>query len=125
MRRRRGWLAAAGVAGAVALAAAAGVPLAGAAGTKSLADQAGDAGAGFDITSFAVSNDDAGTVSFRVELPAVTALPDNMALLILLDTDLDLGEQNPFDFGITIVRNTAVLIPVTASGVGPATSHGP
>jgi hypothetical protein len=120
VRRRRAWLAAASVAGAAVVAAGTGVPLGGAAGTKSLADPAGDAGAGFDITSFAVSNDDAGTISFRVGLPAVTALPDNMALAILLDSDLDTAESNPFDYGISLIRNSAVLFPITPAGVGTA-----
>ena len=108
----------ASVAGAAALAAGVGVPLVGAAGTKSLSDPAGDAGAGFDITAFAVSNDDAGRISFRVDLPAVTALPSNMALLILLDTDLNTNESNPFDYGITIIRDTAVMFPIAPAGIG-------
>ena len=67
-----------------------------------------------------MSNDDAGTISFRVGLPAVTALPDNMALAILLDSDLDTAESTPFDDGISLIRNSAVLFPITPAGVGTA-----
>jgi hypothetical protein len=114
VRRRRAGLAAAA---AVALGAAAGIPLAAGAGTTGETDLAGDAGAGFDITALTVANDDAGAITFRVALPALTAVPDNMALAILLDTDL-VSEANPVDFLIVLIRNGAAIVPVTPAGNG-------
>jgi hypothetical protein len=113
VRRRRGWL----VVGAAALAVAVGAPVAVAAGTKTGADPAGDAGAGFDITSLTVSNDNAGVITFRIAVPAVAALPDNFAVGIALDTDLT-SEGSPVDYVITAVRNVAVLVPINAAGAG-------
>jgi hypothetical protein len=114
MRRRWAWGAAAAATAGLAVATA--VSLAGAAGTRSAADPAGDAGAGFDITSVTVANDDAGRITFRIALPAVGSLPDNMGLTVVLDTDQKLSESNPIDYGIVVARNTAVLTSVTPGG---------
>jgi hypothetical protein len=72
------------------------------------ADPAGDAGAGFDITSLTVSNDDAGVLTFRVALPALAALPDNMAVAILLDGDPRTAPFDP-DAVLLAIRNVAVM----------------
>jgi hypothetical protein len=109
-------LAAAGLVGG---ALGAGVGAAGAAGTRSSSDPAGDAGAGYDITFLTVGNDDAGRITFRVALPAVTTLPPGLGLALPLDTDLR-REQETIDHLITVFGGVAVLAPVTAAGPGNA-----
>jgi hypothetical protein len=115
MPGRRAWAAGAMAGGAAVLAAAAGIPLAGAAGSRTAPDPAGDAGAGFDITSLTVSNTNAGRLSFRIGIPAVTAAPPNMALLIGLDADQK-AEANPLEHAITVFAAGAVVIPTNAAG---------
>jgi hypothetical protein len=100
------------------------VPQALGAGSRSSSDPAGDAGAGFDITFFTIRNDDAGNISFRIAIPAITTPPPNMGLFLPLDTDLR-REAEAIDHLIVVVPGTvavpggvAVLAPVTAAGIG-------
>ncbi|HTI34780.1 MAG TPA: hypothetical protein VL422_13960, partial [Miltoncostaea sp.] len=86
-------------------------------GSRASADAVGDAGAGFDITRFTVRNDDAGRISFRVDMPAVATLPENLGLLLLLDTDLR-REAEPIDHVITFTKGTAVVAAVSGSAGG-------
>lgn len=113
--RRRGWAMAAAAAAAAAVMVAGGIPAAAGAGKLTFGDPAGDAGAGFDITSLTVSNDDAGLLTFRVALPALAAPPDNMAVLIALNGDPKGPAFQP-DHLIAAIRGVAVMGPVTASG---------
>lgn len=102
---------------AVAAGAIAVVPVADGANSRAAADAVGDAGAGFDITRFTVRNDDAGKVTFRIDMPAVDALPQNLGLILPLDTDLR-RESEPIDHLITFVGGAAVIAPITAAGAG-------
>ena len=104
---------------AVAAGAIAAVPAADGANSIAAADAVGDAGAGFDITRLTVRNDDAGRITFRIDMPAVTALPPNLGLILPLDTDLR-RESEPIDHLITFVGGTAVIAPITAAGAGNA-----
>jgi hypothetical protein len=64
------------------------VPLAGASNNSAFADGAGDAPASApDVTSVQVSNDDAGTVAFRISIPNRSQLEDADFIALLLDTD--------------------------------------
>jgi hypothetical protein len=103
-------------AGLTAGAVAAGIPLAGAAGSVRFVDPPGDAGAGFDMTDLTVRNDDAGRLTFRIGLPALTALPPNMVASVVLDTDLNRREQNPIDYVLTSIDGIAAVTPATAAG---------
>jgi hypothetical protein len=63
-------------------------PLAGASNSSPYADGAGDASAAApDLTSVQVSNDDAGTVVFRISIPNRTALEDSDLIAVLVDAD--------------------------------------
>ncbi|HTI35208.1 MAG TPA: hypothetical protein VL422_16145, partial [Miltoncostaea sp.] len=81
------------------------------------ADAVGDAGAGFDITRLTVRNDDAGRITFRIDMPAVTALPPNLGLLLVLDTDLR-READPIDHLISFSDGRAVIVPASAGSLG-------
>ncbi len=115
MRRSRGAFALA-AAGLAAGAVAAGAPVAGAAGSLRIVDPPGDAGTGFDVTELTVRNDDAGRLTFRIGLPALTALPPSMVASVVLDTDLNPREDNPIDYVLTSVGGGAAVTPVTAAG---------
>jgi len=63
-------------------------PLAGASNSSPYADRAGDASvAAPDLTSVQVSNDDAGTVVFRISIPNRSALADSDLIAVLVDAD--------------------------------------
>jgi hypothetical protein len=63
-------------------------PLAGASNNSAFADGAGDAPASApDVTSVQVSNDNAGSVSFRISIPNRAELEDPDFIALLLDTD--------------------------------------
>jgi hypothetical protein len=59
----------------------------GAAADQSYTDPAGDSGPGPDITSVVVSNDDAGTITFKVTTANRPVLTEHFSLVIELDTD--------------------------------------
>jgi hypothetical protein len=68
--------------------------LAGLAGTASgasppleLGDPAGDSGPGPDITKVTVSADDAGILTFRIEMPNRATLGPEYSAIVFLDTD--------------------------------------
>ncbi len=66
------------------------VASAGAANTTTFADQAGDAGAGPDVTGLTVSTDDAGMVTIQLQLANRPSLQTNDEVGVTLDLD-----QNP------------------------------
>ena len=63
-------------------------------------------------------HDDAGKITFRIALPALAALPENMFLLLPLNTDLKLTGSSGIDFSIGVNSGVAVLTTITASGAG-------
>jgi hypothetical protein len=80
-----------------ALAGAAGAsPVRSAANTATFPDSTGEDPAAPDITSITVSNDDAGLIRFRVEIPNRPTLTPDMLLQFFLDTDANeaTGEPN-------------------------------
>jgi hypothetical protein len=84
----------------------------GAAGAATLTDPAGDAvGGAADITQVAVSNDEAGNITFAFTLGDRAALTPDDLLLILLDVDRDaMTGFNGIDFGIAVTTDGAVLL---------------
>ncbi len=104
-------------AGAVALVVAAWAPAATGAGKLASSDPAGDAGTGFDMTLVTISNDDAGLITFRIDVPALATLPPDFSASVILDTD---GRQeDPMtDWAIISNGTTAVMAPATPSGLG-------
>src|SRR5436309_832928 len=63
-------------------------PLAGASNSSTFVDPTGDAPAAApDVTSVQVSNDDAGTVFFRITIPNRSGADDPDFIAVLVDTD--------------------------------------
>jgi hypothetical protein len=85
-------LAAAGVVGALVLATGAAHA---APAPAEFQDPAGDSGPGPDITKVVVSGDDAGTISFRVEIPNRPNLGSNHWIELNLDTDSNPSTGDP------------------------------
>ena len=63
-----------------------------AANSQTFNDSVGEDAAAPDITSIAVSNDDAGLITFQVNISNRPALTPDMFLLVFLDTDQLLPE---------------------------------
>ena len=84
----------------------------GAGAAATFTDPAGDAiGGAADITQVAVSNDDAGNITFGFTLGDRTTLTSDDLLLILLDVDRDsMTGFNGIDFGIAVTTDGAVLL---------------
>jgi hypothetical protein len=74
------------------------VPAAAAANTLTFPDSTGEDPAGPDITSVVVSNNDRGTVTFRLNIPNRPSFTGDMLFLLVLDTDANPGSGSP-DFG--------------------------
>ena len=93
-----------------------------AAGTKTFSDPVGDAGTGFDVANVVVSNDSTGQITFRVGLPAVSALPSSLALGISMNTDLKpTGGNAGIDFSIIAIGGQAGLSKVNSGGLSNPT----
>jgi len=69
-----------------------------AANSQTYQDSTGEDPAGPDITSIVVSNDDAGVISFRVNIPNRPTLGQDMFFEIWVDTDNNAATGSP-DFG--------------------------
>ena len=93
-----------------------------AAGTSTFSDPVGDAGAGFDLANVVVSNDNSGQITFRVGLPAVSALPSNLGLGISMNADLKpTGGNAGIDFSIITIGGAAGLSKVNSGGLSNPT----
>jgi hypothetical protein len=68
-----------------------------AANSATYSDASGDGGAGPDLANITVSNDDAGTITFRIELPNRPTLPEALDLQIAIDADFNPGTGDPYD----------------------------
>ena len=88
------------------------VTAAGAGAAATLTDPAGDAvGGAADITQVAISNDDAGNITFAFTFADRAALTSDDLLLILLDVDRDPTTGfSGVDFGIAVTTDGAALL---------------
>jgi hypothetical protein len=101
----------------------------GAAADQSFSDPAGDSGPGPDITSVVVSNDDAGTITFKVTTANRPAPSEDYALVIPLDIDsnastgndgsefvlLGLGGGGTFDAVLGEYSGSSIVVRLSAS----------
>ena len=90
-----------------------------AANTGSFGDPTGDAGAGPDIASVSIANDDAGTVTIRVALGDRAALGANDELLVGIDADQNPDTGSFFygtEFGFDLTGTQALFVRPTPSG---------
>jgi hypothetical protein len=84
-----------------------------------LADSTGEDASAPDITSLAVSNDDAGVVTFRVDISNRPQLTDDMFVGVYLDTDL-----NPSDGAGPNTEGAEEVIILSSAGVALAHWNG-
>jgi hypothetical protein len=94
----------------------------GSTGSSSFNDPAADSGPGPDITSVVVSNDDAGTITFKVTTANRPAPTEDYSMLIELDTDSNAstGKEGSEFFLLAFAGDgsfNVVLAEHTASGV--------
>lgn len=84
-------------------------------------DPTADSGSGPDITKVTVSADDAGTVTFRVEISNRPTVSSNLFVLVYLDTDSnpDTGDPNVggAEYVLGMVGGSVALLRWTGSGV--------
>ena len=99
MRRQVGWA----VGAAVLLIALPGSALGGglrhASNSQTFPDSLGEDPAGPDITSIAVSNDDAGLITLKINISNRPALTNDMLFLVFLDTDQNASTGDSMSFG--------------------------
>jgi hypothetical protein len=99
-------------------------------------DPAGDSGPGPDITKVAVSANDAGTLTLRIEIPNRPTVPPGFALTINLDADTNIATGSPDASGADYLIvstdtvsglgrwNGSTFEPVQGSSVGSSYSGG-
>jgi hypothetical protein len=88
-----------------------GVPSAATANSQTYQDATGEDPAGPDITTIAVSNDDAGVVTFQVTIANRPALTPDMVVLVFLDTTEGAGDGDTLgaDYALQLVPEGAAL----------------
>jgi hypothetical protein len=88
-------------------------PALAAANTSTYQDSTGENPSGPDITTIVVSNDDAGTITFRINAPNRPQLTQDMAVFMDIDSDANqaTGDQDNFgaDFIIELIRGEIIL----------------
>lgn len=84
---------------AVAVALAVGVTAGSASNSTTFQDSTGEDAAGPDITSIVVSNDDAGLISFQLNISNRPAFTPDMFFLVFVDTDSNASTGDPDSFG--------------------------
>ena len=65
------------------------------ANSATFADSSGEDANAPDITSVAVSNDDAGMITFKINISNRPALTPDMTVLLFLDTDQNADDRRP------------------------------
>jgi hypothetical protein len=92
--------------------------------SQTFTDSTGENPAAPDITTINVSNDDAGNITFQINISNRPALTPDMLLGIYLDTDNNPGTGDPQNLGaeyfIQLVPGEVDLFPWTGSGYGNA-----
>ncbi len=74
-------------------------PAAPAVNTQTFQDSVGEDPAGPDITTITVSNDNAGLITFRINVPNRAQLTQDVAVIMFLDTDSNQATGDPESFG--------------------------
>lgn len=104
---KRPWFALAIAVGVVALPAAASgalsAPAAPAAGSATFQDSVGEDPTGPDITTIVVSNDDARTITFRINVPNRAQLTQDLVAILSIDSDANQGTGDPDNFGADFI----------------------
>lgn len=75
------------------------VPAATTANSTTYQDSTGDNGTGPDISTIVVSNDDAGTITFRINVANKPQLTPDVAVIMFLDSDSNQATGDPESFG--------------------------
>lgn len=75
------------------------VPAAPLANTQTFNDSSGENPAAPDITTIVVSNDDAGAITFRINIPNRPTYARDIAIFMLIDSDANQATGNPEDLG--------------------------
>jgi hypothetical protein len=79
--------------------------------SEAFTDPTGDSGNAPDVTSVVVSNDDAGTIYFRVSVANRSTLGADDLLAVTIDTDANAASgSNDFDFVLSFVSGHAGLV---------------
>jgi hypothetical protein len=90
--------------------------------SQTFQDSTGENPAAPDITSITVTNDDAGNITFQVNIPNRPALTPDMALVISLDTDNNASTGDPqasgADFAIQLFPGEVDLFPWAGTDYG-------
>jgi hypothetical protein len=68
-----------------------------AANSARFSDATGDGGAGPDLTNITVSSDDAGSITFRVDISNRPTLPEALDLEVAIDADSNPATGDPYD----------------------------
>jgi hypothetical protein len=71
--------------------------------SQTFADSTGENANAPDITSIVVSNDDAGLITFKINISNRPALTSDMSILVFLDTDRQASTGDPQSFGTDYV----------------------
>jgi hypothetical protein len=79
--------------------AASSAPSAGSANSQTFTDSTGENPAAPDITTIVVSNDDAGTITFRINTPNKAAYSRDVAVFMFLDSDSNQATGDPESLG--------------------------
>lgn len=91
---------------------AAGAAPAGALPPTQYTDPTGDAGPGPDITNVTVSNDAAGNVTFRIDIPNRPTLTANLIVVVWVDADVNTGTGDPdlggIDYSLTFLGGSLI-----------------
>lgn len=92
--------------------------------SQTFTDSTGENPAAPDITTMTVSNDDAGNITFQVNVPNRPTLTPDMLMAIFLDTDNNPATGDPQDLGaeyaLQLVPGEVDLFPWTGTTYGPA-----
>ena len=121
---KRPWLVLAIAVGVIALPAAASGALAGPlapeANSVTFQDSTGEDAAAADITTIVASNDDAATVTFRINTPNRAQYAQDIAVFLDIDSDANQSTGDPESFGaeygIWLIQGEAVLVRWDGSG---------
>jgi hypothetical protein len=90
--------------------------------SQTFTDSTGENPAAPDITTINVANDDAGNLTFQVNVPNRPTLTPDMLMLIFLDTDNNASTGDPqafgADFALQLVAGSVNLFPWTGTTYG-------
>lgn len=92
--------------------------------SQTFQDSTGENAAAPDITTIAVSNDDAGNITFQVNVPNRPTLTPDMLMLVFLDTDNNASTGDPqaggADYALQLIPGSVNLFPWAGTDYGSA-----